>query len=168
MVGARSKIDDTIVRYASSESFEQIAERLSSDPGTAISAAAVGERMKTLLKAPPRLSELEEERALVLQLKSITAQLSESHLSLDNAKVILMYLKEIGVRMDKRVAAKEVDLTSWEGNMGALLARSVDLALSYVKGAVRDEIDPERWDTLLAEGMTHARREIEKSKAVEA
>lgn len=168
MAVARSRIDDTILRYASSESPEQIAQRLAADAATAISAAAVAQRRTELLTAPPLLKEAEEMRALDLRLKSIVAQLEESHLSLDHAKVILLYLKEIGVRMDKRVAAREIDVATWEGNMGSLLARSVDLALSFMRGALREEIDADRWDDLLLEGMAHARREIEKSRAVEA
>ena len=160
MAVARSRIDDTILRYASSESAEQIAQRLATDAATAISAAAVAQRRTELLTAPPLLSAVEEERALVLQLKSILAELSEQHLSLDNAKVQVQVLREIGNRLDKRAANSQESLDTYSANVGRQLGQVVDGALGFIRGALREEIDADRWDELVLQAMDYARREI--------
>ncbi|MDF2506234.1 MAG: hypothetical protein K0Q52_93, partial [Microbacterium sp.] len=56
---------------------------------------------------------------------------------------------------------------TYNQNVGAVLGRVVDMSLSYMKGALRDQVDPEKWDELTQEALVLAWNEIEK-KQVEA
>lgn len=161
-MGRDRYVDDAILRYCDSRSAEDISELI----GGQLTPTEVAERAKELLKSPDWLTEADLQRLVDLKLRRILSELEVQFLSLDNAKVQLALLKEIGARLDRRMAARDDELDKWSGNMGRLLLRSVDLALGYMRGALRDEVDAGRWDELLKEGLAFAKVEIDRHEAV--
>lgn len=157
-----SKIDQTILRYCDSESAEEISRRL----GGTISPERVAEQKEKLLTSKKWLTAAQEEDLVLYRLRNILAQLEGQYLDLDNAMVQLRFLKEIGSRLDARRAATQIDLETYDLNVAREMSRAYDIALGYMKGALRGEIDPELWDDLAKEALAHAGREVTK-KAIE-
>lgn len=155
-------LDVKLLQLADSFSPEEIGERLRLSP------SAVAARITELLKMRDWLTAAQEDALITLRMKRILAQLEERYLDLDNAMMQLRLLKEIGNRLDKRQAATSVDLNTLYDNQGRIMARAFDIALSYMRGALRDEIDPERWDELTDEALQHAEAELQKHEAIEA
>ena len=143
-----SEFDEKILGMADYMSPEQISKKL----GGAVSAAKIRENL------------------LFRRMHMILAKLERipgSQWDLDNLKVQLATLKELGNRFDKRRQANEVDLERYDRNVALEMARVYDIALSYVKGALRSEVDAERWDEVARAALEHAQGELMK-KAIEA
>lgn len=157
-------VDDTILRFADSMSPVEISQKL----GGIVSPEAVASYTQRLLEQRDWLTENQEARIIELKLKRILSQLEEQFTSLDNAKVQTMLLREIGNRLDKRIATRNDDLNTYNQNVGRALAEAVDVYFAYIKGALRDEIDPARWEELSAEAMVHVRSKIAEREAIEA
>jgi len=157
-----SNIDDTILKYADSMSPDEISMSL----GGVISPAAVAARTQSLLKAKDWLTEAQEDQLVTLRMKELVYGITSNDYKYLDVK--LRALIALGDRLDKRKKATEVDLNMLYGNQGALLGRVVDMALSYMRGALREEVDGARWDDLVAEAVTVAQAEIAKHEAVEA
>ena len=47
------------------------------------------------------------------------------------------------------------------------MGEDVDQALAYMKGALREKVDPELWEELVREAMLHAQAEIAKHEMIE-
>ncbi|MBT2484758.1 MULTISPECIES: hypothetical protein [unclassified Microbacterium] len=157
-----SKIDQTILRYCDSESAEEISRRL----GGVITPERVAAQKTVLLTSKRWVDAAEQDELVLYRLRNILAQLEEKYLDLDNALVQLRFLKEIGARLDKRREATKIDLETYDLNVARVLGQVVDQSLSYMKGALRSEVDPDLWDQLVIEAMRHAQTVIEQ-KAVE-
>lgn len=159
-----SRIDREILRYADSKSPQEISDAF----GGAITPERVAERAHALLKSKKWLTSAQEEELVLYKLRNVVTQLErlDATIDLDAAKVQLGFLKEIGNRLDKRRAATQVDLETYDLNVAREMTRAYDIALSYMKGALRGEIDPEVWDQLAADALAHAGREVMK-KAIE-
>ena len=150
-----SEFDEKILGMADYMSPEQISKKL----GGAVSAAKIRLQLQRLL-----------EDLLFRRMHMILAKLERipgSQWDLDNLKVQLATLKELGNRFDKRRQANEVDLERYDRNVALEMARVYDIALSYVKGALRSEVDAERWDEVARAALEHAQGELMK-KAIEA
>lgn len=156
---ALSQIDQTILRYADSESPEEIADRL----GGVIEPSRVAALGQQLLKSKKWLTAIQEEDLVLLKMRGILTKLEGQYLDLDSAKVQLSLLKEIGVRLDKRRAATQVDLETYDMNVAREMTRAYGIALSYMKGALRGEIDEALWDEVAKDALAHAGREVAKN-----
>lgn len=154
-------LDVKLLQLADSHSPEEIGERLRLSP------KAVAARITELLKMRDWLTAAQEDALITLKMKRILVQLEDRYLDLDNAMMQLRLLKEIGNRLDKRQAATSVDLSTYNQNVGRVLGQVVDSSLAYMKGALREQVDPELWDTLVMEAMQHARTEIAKNEIEE-
>lgn len=145
-------------------------EEISIMLGGLISSSAVAARAQTLLTAKDWLSEVQEDQLVTLRMKQLVLELIDSKSSGDYKylDIRLKALTALGDRLDKRKKATDVDLGVLYANQGQIMARIYDIAMSYVKGALRSEIDPARWDELQKEALLHARAELAKHEAVEA
>lgn len=161
---AANKVDATILTHASSSSPEDISKML----GGMISPAKVAAHTQTLLKSKDWLTQVQEEQLVLWELRQTLVQLKDKFLDVDNAKLRLAFLKEIAGRLDKRSSANEVDLNTLYANQGRIMGQAYDIALTYIRAAFREEIDPEKWDEVKGEALRHAQRELAKYEAVEA
>ncbi len=136
--------------------------------GGILSEGRVVARTQQLLTGGNWLTDVEKERAIVLLLEQKLVHMS-NHVTVDgdSAKLMLAYAKELFARIDKRKAITDDLLTTYDQNVGQQLGHVVDLALTYMRGALREEVDRDKWDTLVLEAMTMAQLEIQK-KQVEA
>jgi hypothetical protein len=87
---------------------------------------------------------------------------------LDSIKVQASIIKDLLTQLDKRQKANETDLSTYNANVGRQLGHVVDLVLTYMRGAMRDEIDLQKWDDSIEEALVLAQAEIAKRQAVEA
>lgn len=156
---ALSQLDDRILSMADSHSAVEISKKL----GGVISPTRVASRTKELLETRDWLTEAQQDSLVIMKMRKVLLHLEGQLLDLDNAKVQLQFLKAIGDRLDKRRAATEVDLNTYHVNVGREMARVYDIALSYMKGALRGDVDPELWDETAREALEHARAELAKS-----
>lgn len=153
-----SKLDDRMLSMADSRSPEEISKAL----GGVIRPERVAQRITELLDTRDWLSEARQDTLVVMKMRKVLTKLEGQFMTDDVAKIQLAYLKAIGDRLDKRRAATEVDLNTYHVNVGREMARVYDLALAYMKGALRAEIDAELWDTTSKEALEHARTELAK------
>ena len=156
-------IDDKILRLAGSRSPEEISRAL----GGTVSPEKVASHLQTLLRQKDWLTATQQDALITYRMQSVLSELEDRFLDIDHAKVILQYLKALGDRLDKRAAATDHDLTTLYSNQGQIMARAYDIALSYMKGALRDDVDPEKWDTLAQDALTHAQAELAKYELTE-
>lgn len=159
-----SQIDKTILRYCDSESAEEISRRL----GGVITPERVAAQKTILLTSKRWVDAAEQDELVLFRLRRILAQLEERFHAddMESAMVQLRFLKEIGARLDKRREATKIDLETYDMNVAREMTRVYDIALGYMKGALRGEIDPDIWDEVAREALAHAGREVTK-KAVE-
>lgn len=153
-----SHIDQAILRYADSESPEEIANRL----GGVVTPERIMAIKEELLKSKKWLTLAQKEEIVLLKMNAILAKLEGQYLDLDNAKVQLSILKEIGNRLDKRLSATQVDLETYDMNVARAMSRAFDVALGYMKGALRGEINEDLWDEVAKDALAHAGREAAK------
>ncbi len=130
--------------------------------GGMIPPAAVAAQTQKLLKSRHWLTAAQEGQALDLKLKRILTTLESRFLDLDNAKMQLRLIKEIGDRLEKRIATSEHDLNTIYEAQGRIMGKAYDIALSYMKGALRADVDPDTWDELAKEALAHAQNELQK------
>lgn len=157
---ALNKLDAKILSMADHASPEEISLKL----GGTISAAGIAARAKQLLTSRDWLTAAEQDELVTYKMRRILGELETKYLDYDGAKVQLSLLRAIGERLDNRRAATAVDLSTYTENVGRQLGHVVDLALSYMKGALREEVDPTKWDALVDEAMGLAQQEIEKKQ----
>ena len=159
-----SRIDQEILRYAASRSPEEISEKFNG----AIEPARVSALTKELLGRRDWLTMAEREMLLIVRLENVLTNLEAAQSANDynNMGLQLGFLKELGHRLDKRRAATTVDLETYDMNVAREMVRAYEIALSYIKNALRSEIDEERWDEVARDALAHAGREVAK-KAVE-
>lgn len=153
-----SKIDQTILRYCDSESAEEISRRL----GGVVTPERVAALKEQLLGSKNWVTAAQQDELVLYRLRNILAQLEERYLDLDSAMVQLRLLKEIGNRLDKRREATQIDLETYDANVAREMTRAYDIALGYMKGALRGEIDPDIWDEVARDALAHAGREVAK------
>lgn len=158
-----SRIDQVILRHASSRSPEEISQMLNG----VITPERVAAQAKHLLSSRSWLTAAEEDELVLNKLHDLLTTLEDRFLDNDGAIVQLRLLKEIGNRLDKRRVATQVDLETYDRNVARVLGQVVDNALTYMKGALRGDVDPELWDQLVVEAMRHAQSTIDE-KAIEA
>jgi hypothetical protein len=165
LLGKGKSIDDALLEAAVMDlSAEETSARLRG----ALSPARVMLRWKELLRSNTWLEAAEREQALLRVLQSNLVDLQSAEgLGADGYKIQLSIIRELFARLDKRQAATQEELNTYNQNVGAVLGRVVDMSLSYMKGALRDQVDPEKWDELTQEALVIAWNEIEK-KQVEA
>lgn len=156
-------VDETIIRYADSHSPEEISKIL----GGGISPARIASHTAALLKSKNWLSRAQEEQLILLKMRLTLNELEDQYLDKDNARLRLQYLKEIAERLDKRSEATEEQLNKLYGNQGRIMARAYDIALGYIAGAFREEIDPKVWADVTRDALLHAQTELAKHQAVE-
>lgn len=157
-------LDLRMLALADSHSAEEISDML----GRTISPAKVALHIKTLLKSKNFLDDAEKDQLITIRMNNILLELEGRHMDIDHAKARLATLKALGDRLDKRRAATTADLNMLYDNQGAIMGRVVDIAMSYIKGAFREEIDPALWDATVKEALEHAEVEIAKHEAIEA
>jgi len=160
----RSAIAQKLLSMADRMSFEEMSNEL----GGVIKPGAIAAKLSELLKAPDWMSAAQEDRLLTIRLSQILATLEERFQDVENMTLQLKLLKELGNRLDKRQAATQLDLNTLYDNQGRIMGRAFDIALTYMRGALRDEIDGERWDELAKEGLEHAQVELQKHQAIAA
>lgn len=136
--------------------------------GGVMSPVQVAAHVKKLLAARDWLTEAELDNLITYKLQSALTRLESQFEDADNMRNQLGFLKEIGNRLDKRRQATQFDLNALYGNTGRLMAQLFDMVLAYMRGALRDDIDIDRWDELADEAMQHARTEIERREAIQA
>ena len=158
-------VDDKILQFAGSHSPEEISFMLRP---LIVSPERIMARTAELLKTKNWLDLTQNQIRLHLTLQSMLAKLQDRLLDNDNARLILQTVKELFSQTERMGRATEEDLNKLYGNQGIIMARAIDAALGYIRGAFREEIDPEKWDAVLMEAMTHAQNEISKHVEVEA
>ena len=158
-----SHIDQVILRYADSESPDEISVRL----GGVITPERVAALGKKLLADATWLTQAEQEELVIRRMRKIVAKMESGYQDLDTQKAQIQALGEIAKRLDKRREVTQVDLNRLYGNQAQIMLRAVDLATGYLRGAFRDQIDQEDWDAAIREGMALAAAELEKHEAVE-
>jgi len=159
-----SQIDDKILQMAGSYSPEEVSAAL----GGIASPGRIAARTQVLLSSRDWLTATQEDQHVTFKLKRMLSDFEERYMDLDNATMRLKLLKEIGARLEKRSAATEIDLGKLYGNQGRIMGQAVDNALTYMKGALREKVDPDLWDELVQEAMLSAQSEIAKHQAIEA
>lgn len=157
-------LDVKILALADSHSPEEISERL----GGIVRPKTVASRVAHLLKTKNWLTAAQQDQLYTLRMSAILEELEQRYMDKDMAKLRLNVLKELSARLDKRAAATQVDLNALYGNQGRIMLQAFDVALSYMKGALRDEVDADRWDELRVEAIAHAKSELDKYEAIEA
>lgn len=157
-------IDQRLLRDAASMSPAELSRAIEG----LMSPAQVAAHVKKLLADKDWLTEAEQDNLITLKLQGILSDLEKQFQDNEGRELQLKFLKEIGNRLDKRRAATQVDLNTLYGNTGRLMAELFDMVVSYMRGALRDEIDPVRWQELQDEAMQHARHEISKREAISA
>jgi hypothetical protein len=158
-----NKIDDKILQLADNHSPEEISRAL----GGVISPAKVAAHTQTLLKSKNWLTAAQEDALISYKMKRILLTLEGRFMDNDNFSARLKLLKEIGGRLDKRETAKDADLNKLYNNQGRIMGQVVDLALTFMKGALRKEIDADQWDALVQEALRNAQAEIAKHEAID-
>jgi hypothetical protein len=156
-----NRANDAILSLAASHSPEEISVAL----GNTVSPATIAAHTQTLLKSKNWLTAIQEDRLITIRLNNLLADLERRAWDIDNVKVRLSILKEIGNRLDKRTAATDEDLNKLYGNQGRIMGQAFDLALSYMKGALREAVDPEQWEMLKSEGLRNAQLELSRYQA---
>ncbi|MEV5068868.1 hypothetical protein MRBLMI12_000424 [Microbacterium sp. LMI12-1-1.1] len=159
-LGPGQSIDDALLNGAVLElSAEAISERI----GGILSPPRVMLRLRELLSGGTRLDDLEHERAVMMLLeKNLIALQNLPQKGSEEYRVLLSYAKALFDRMDKRKASIQAELNTYDQNVGRQLGHVVDLAMGYLRGAVRDQIDGAKWDELVEEAMAMAWNEIQK------
>lgn len=158
-----NKVDDTILRYADSRSPEEISMLLKG----VITPKAVAARTQTLLQTRNWLTLAQEEQLLLLKMHDVLHDIENKYQDDKMLTLRIKALKEIGVVIERRKKTLDVDLTTYSQNVGRVLGQVVDKSLAYMKGALRDQVDPDLWDQLVTEAMREARDEITLHQAVE-
>lgn len=158
-----NKMDETILRYADSHSPEEISYML----GGIVSPTRIMSRTAELLKSKNWLDRQQRQQRLYLVLSTMLSNLQDKYLDINTAKVILATVKELFAQARELSATTEDDLNKLYGNQGIIMARVVDKALGYMRGALRDEVPAERWDELMAEALQYAREEIAAYEEIE-
>lgn len=156
-------IDVKLLGLADGNSPEEISQQLKG----VVSPKAVATRITELLKARNWLTAAQLDQLITLKMIGILRKLEEKFEDVQNLTLQLKILKELGTRLDKRAAATQLDLETYDRNIGRQLGRVVDNAMSYMKGALRDQVDPALWDQLEQEALEHARHEIAKNEIEE-
>lgn len=164
--GELSRIDEEILRYADSMSPEEISQRWNG----VIEPEQVAARTKQLLKSRKWLTQAQEEELVLLRLRNtltmIEKAMSDSGMiDLDTAMVQLRFLKELGNRLDKRRAATQVDLETYDMNVARQLGRVLDLTIESLRRTFISEIDEDLWDAAVQRSIAQA-RDILEEKAV--
>jgi hypothetical protein len=157
-----NQTDDLILRYIDSHSPEQISVMLNGW----MSPARVRLRAQELVASTDWLTDAQQEKAALLKLRKWLAEIEGRYMDNDNAKLRLAMVGKIMDRLDKRKAAVDIDLNTYNVNVGREMARVYDMALSYMKGRLHAEIDPALWDEVAQDALRHAQEEIMK-KAIE-
>lgn len=158
---AKNELDAKILRLAGNyRSFADISEEI----GGVLSPLEVGSRLDEILTNPDWLTDIKEERILRWKMAKLLETLEDRYQDLDTIRVQLQILKSLGDRFDKRREASAQDVSTYNTNVGKQLGHVVDLALSYMKGALREQIDAEAWDALVIDAMAMARKEIQKKQ----
>lgn len=156
-------IDVKLLALADGHSPEEISQRL----GGTVTPKGVATRITELLKARNWLTAAQLDQLITLKMIGILAKLEAKFEDVGNLTLQLKILKELGNRLDKRAAATQVDLNTYDQNIGRQLGRVLDQAMSYMQGALRDKVDPDQWDELKREALEHARYEIAKNEIEE-
>lgn len=155
--------DERMLLRADSMSPEEISVYL----GGVIRPKTVAARITELLKTKNWLTLMQQRQLLDWKLRRILGTLEGRFLDLDNAMMQLRLIREINKQLDKREASTTVDLEKLYGNQGRIMAQAFDIALSYMKGALRSQVDAAEWDSLQVEALAHARAELDKHTAIE-
>lgn len=149
-------VDAKILRYADSRSLEQISEII----GGVLSPEAVGARAQVLLKTPDWLTAAQKDQVLLGRMHELLEEIEEYFQDEKTFKLRLDTLKSIGDRLDKRKAATDNDLNMYSRNIGRQIGALVDESLAYMKGALREDVDGDRWEQIKEEAMTNAYAKI--------
>lgn len=158
--GRELSIDDQLIMGAARD---MSPEDISREIGGILTPARVMVRTRELLRASDWLTEKESEQALLIVLRNRVFELQKAK-DLDSIKVQASIIKDLLAQLEKRSKANEHDLTTYNANVGASLGRVVDLALGYMRGAFREDIDMDKWDAALEEALVVAQNEIEKKQ----
>lgn len=156
-------IDDALLDGAVQNlSPEEVSARLKG----ALSPARVILRTKELLRDPGYIDEIMRERALLRVLEYRVTELQRSSDN-DSIKLQATLVKELLAQLNRRKSATDDQLNTYNANIGRQIGHVVDLTLTYMKGALREQVDAQAWDTLVLEAMAMAWHEIEKKQVGE-
>ncbi|MGO2150882.1 MAG: hypothetical protein ACTH32_06730 [Microbacterium gubbeenense] len=146
------------------------AERISAELDGIMPPAKVRLRVDELLKETDWLNNAQQEVALIRVMRRNLSQLQaflEDGIDGDAMKISLSYIESILKRMDKQQEGTQAKLDEYNANVGRLIGRVVDQALTYMKGALRQQVDGDEWDVLVRDALRAARIEIEKHQRVD-
>lgn len=143
-------------------------EELSKLIGGIIPPQNIAAHVKSLLKERNWLEDAELDNLITYKLQRALSHLESQYKDLDNMKVQLGFIRELGTRLDKRRAATTVDLDTLYGNNGRLMAQVFDMVLAHMRGALGDLIPLDVWDEAADEALAYAKGEIRKHEAIEA
>lgn len=158
-LGRGKSIDDSLLEGAvMGLSAEEISERIAG----ALTPARVMVRLRQMFTGGTRLDDAERELAILRLLEKNLVDLNRMMLDKDIATVQLQYAKELMNRLAARRKLAEEDINSHNAAIGRELGHVVDLVLVFMKGALREKVDPQKWDELVLDAMAMAQLEIEK------
>lgn len=158
--------DAIILRHCDSKSPAEISEMFNG----AITPKGVAKRVQELIENPNWLTQAQQEEIILRRMRELVAKIEEQskeYRSVEMYEAHIRALEAVAKRVDKRRETNAVDLNSLYGNQAAIMLRALDLATGYLRGAFREQIDQEKWDEAIREGMSLARKEVEKHKAIE-
>lgn len=144
------------------------ANELSKLIGGIIPPERIAAHVKNLLKERDWLTDAELDNLITYKLQRALAKLESQFEDLDNLKVQLGFIRELGARLDKRRAATTVDLNTLYGNNGRLMAQIFDITLAHMRGQLQDSISLDAWDEAADQALAYAKAEIQKHEAIEA
>jgi len=158
-------VDDQLLELAAMEfSPEEISRRM----GGIINPAQVRLKVDELTKNGNWLTAVQQEHALLSMLRTNLMEMRSETFDLDNIKLQHTYVETLLKRADRRQEITASQLETYDANVGAQLGAVVDAALSYMKGALREEVDAAKWDALVAEALEDAWVKINSKIAVAA
>lgn len=142
-------------------------EEMSRRLGGTVSPARIILRLRALATSPDWATAQERRQLDILAMREMLGELRTNFRDIDGAKAVLTIIREVMKQEDQLAAATQTDLNTYSANVGRQIGTVVDLALTYMKGALREEVDAAKWDELVVEAMVLAQTEIEK-RQVEA
>lgn len=130
-----SKMDEQMLLLADSHSPEQISRELNG----ALSPGKVAARVTAMLKDRDWLSLAQQDQLVTWKLRRILNKLENEFLDLDNAKVQIELLKQIGARVEKRQKATDEELNRLYANQAQLMFAAIRLAFDMVVSDLRKQ-----------------------------
>lgn len=156
-------LDDILLKAAADGRSPQEMERISGIP-----AAQAVQHVKELLNSRDVWDEHQQRQLLLHELHELKDSLRDQALKakdLDSARLLLKSLEVIGKRLDQQQTVLDENVIKLSMHQQAILLRAMDMALNFTKKELAErypEVRKEELDELVANGLLHAKYELQK------